>query len=50
MIINPQKYNSNLLQNDINSLISRYPFINAFPIGYSALGKPIHCIKIWFWF
>lgn len=45
-----KKYNSTLLQSDINSLTTQYPFISLITIGYSVLGKPIYCIKLRIWY
>lgn len=44
-----KKYNSTLLQSDINFLTIKYPFISLSTIGYSVLEKPIYCIKIRIW-
>ena len=39
-------YNSEILQEDIFSLLNTYPFIRAYIIGYSFLGTPIQCLKV----
>ena len=46
MIVNTSiPYGSNLLEQNIKELVSQYPFLETFPIGYSVLGKPISCIR-----
>lgn len=46
MIVNTSvPYGSNLLEQNIRDLRFQYPFLETFPIGYSVLGKPIHCIR-----
>lgn len=42
------KYNSKLLESDINSLLLHYPFLRLVTIGYSVLERPLYCLKLGF--
>ena len=47
MIVNTKiPYSSNILNNNINSLLKKFPFLQMEVIGYSVLGKPIYCLII----
>ena len=47
MIVNTKvSYSSNILNNNINSLLKKFPFLQKEVIGYSVLGKPIYSLKI----
>lgn len=39
-------YNSNILRNNLVSLLRRYPFLNIQSVGNSVLGKDIFVIKL----
>lgn len=47
MIINPLiPYNSSILENNINQLLKKFPFLKEEIIGYSVSGKPLYSIII----
>ena len=39
-------YNSNVLRQNLSSLLRAYPFLNVQTVGNSVLGKPIYVIKL----
>lgn len=39
-------YNSNILRQNLSSLLRTYPFLNVQTVGNSVLGKPIYVIKL----
>lgn len=39
-------YTSFLLQQNLNTLLQRYPFLNVQVVGLSVLGKPIYAVRL----
>lgn len=39
-------YNSNVLRQNLNILLRKYPFLNVQTVGNSVLGKPIYVVKL----
>lgn len=39
-------YNFDIFKDDLNSLISAYPFLTTFSIGKSVLGNNLYCVRI----